>query len=99
MSSTFKDINTLSCILGSISLIASIVTIRMVLIHPKNNSGYLLLILSLATTQIADDIGHIIIPSNGIRYTREFCNLKGNTNSNKCQCYYYCEQYQIQCSY
>lgn len=83
MSFSNKDINGLSCVIGSISFIASLLTIRLILIHPKKKSGYLLLILSLATTQLADDIGHMIIPAdNGIKYTREACELKGNTNNN-----------------
>jgi len=72
-----QDINIASCIIGCISLVASIITIRLILIHPKRKSGYLLLILSLATTQLSVDISHIIIPSSGIKYSKQVCELKG----------------------
>ena len=75
-SSTANLVNTSSCIAGSISILASLLTIRLVLLMKRN--GLLLVVLSLAITQCAVDIGHIIIPPiPAINYNHKVCQLKG----------------------
>ena len=69
-------IDIVSCITGSISLVASAITIRLVLLMKSN--GFLLVILSLAITQGIVSLGHCIIPNEGNNhYTHSLCNFKG----------------------
>jgi len=71
-----NSIDIVSCITGSISLVASAITIRLVLLMKSN--GFLLVILSLAITQGIVSLGHCIIPNeSNNHYTHSVCNFKG----------------------
>lgn len=71
----YNSIDIVSCITGSISLVASAITVRLVLLMKSN--GFLLVILSLAITQGIVSLGHCIIPNEGNHYTHSVCNFKG----------------------
>jgi len=64
-----------SCITGSISLLASYLTIRVVLLMKMN--GYLKLVTSLAVVQIFVDIGHIMTFQNKMETNNALCQTHG----------------------
>jgi len=65
----------ISCITGSISLLASYLTIRVVLLMKMN--GYLKLVTSLAVVQVFVDIGHIMTFQNKMKTNNALCQTHG----------------------
>lgn len=64
-----------SCITGSISLFASYLTIRIVLLMKMN--GYLQLVTSLAIVQVFVDLGHIMTFQNRMATDNALCQTHG----------------------
>ena len=71
----YTAIYATSCITGSISLFASYLTVRLVLLMKMN--GYLQLVTSLAVVQVFVDLGHIMTFQNDMNSNNALCQAHG----------------------